>query len=526
MRISRYLDTRAFCDEANELRATRSRVDDAELERLEAQRSLVPRMRLHYPDEIERRWWSESHENCNVGDPLEPDGPRWQAACELEELRRSQAWDADPSATQHPLDDPAPRFQQFVERPPSRPFVPWKSYRVVVQREDATPICTSDTTITYYSSWQLLQYAEVVDMGVFSHINLFALERLPEDEEIIAAPRSMSFMPMHAMRGFEEHANTLDAIIWFAEEAHRGYCFAIRRGYRRRLISDEESREIMRTRRWAADEAQTRHKIEPEQLLAAVRFLCGQWVEWHREGRPLIAGAYKAVAAQGVRLACVATGMTVEECRTEIGQVGGHFKPILAVIWPNWAADQREYARNLLLGYRRPTAVLQATFSEELVDRFLDFIERRELHGFYWRLESARRHSFKGNDYALEGLKGDVQGMSVVLEHIASELGARRQQLYDKFKVLWAGDPAVLRLLKNNLVKKAGQGMTIDLDWFEAWNKRSLPEQTAADLSICYAIRGGAHRTIEESNPLRLELMILIMLRAAVKTFEAATKNV
>ena len=119
-----------------------------------------------------------------------------------------------------------------------------------------------------------------------------------------------------------------------------------------------------------------------------------------------------------------------------------------------------------------------------------------------------------------------MQGLAVVLEHIASALGAKRPQLNEKFKELWKSDPAVLKLLKNNTVMRIGQGKTIDLDWFESRKNLSLPEQTAADLAICYAIRGGAHRVIEQTNPLKLERMLLIMLRAAVKTFDAAKKNV
>ncbi len=97
--------------------------------------------------------------------------------------------------------------------------------------------------------------------------------------------------------------------------------------------------------------------------------------------------------------------------------------------------------------------------------------------------------------------------------------------LMKKFKLLWAGDSPVTKLLKDPKAIKVGDGKTIDLEWFEACNILSLPEQTAADLAITYAIRGGAHRVIEETNPMKLERMMLILLRAAVKTFDAATKQ-
>lgn len=526
MQISRYLDVEAFRKEADKLKVVTVYLDKKVFERLERQRSLMPRLRLHYPDEIERRWFADGHPEMKVGGAIEPDGPRWDNASALEKARHHERWDDDPTIVRHPLDDPEPRFLPFIERPNELPFVPWQDYRVAVNAEGAEPLYKYDTEVAYYSSWQLLQFAEVVNMGVTSYLNLLSIKGWPSKKQIAEAPAFMSFLPGRAMRGFAEHERALDAMVWFAEEASKGYHFATRDGNgHRRLLTETESEEIMRTRLWAAAEAQRLHGVGPTELLAAIRFLCGQWDDWNGNGRPLIADAYKAIAAQGVRLACLATNVTVDEYRVTVGRVGGHFKPILDVIWPDWAREQREDIRLILTSYRRESSLLNADFSDELVDRFLDFIEANDLHGFYWRMDSFHRHAFKGNDHALEGLKGDVQGMAVVLEHIVSALGSSRTQLMDKFKEVWSADPPVLKLLKDNKVMKIGLGKTIDLDWFEARNVLSLPEQTAADLAISHAIRGGAHRVIEETNPLKLERMILILLRAAVKTFDAATKS-
>lgn len=522
MRMSRYLDAKAFLDEAKALKVTHGHLSDIVLERLEKQRSLIPRLRLHYPDPIERRWWAQDHEGYDVGGIHEPDGQRWEDANALEQARQRRRWEIDPTITPHPLDDPEARFLLFIEHPAELPFVAWRDYRVSVNAEGAKPFYTSQTVVTYYSSWQLLQYAEVATMGVMALMNLFEFDNWPSAEAVAAAPQSYSVMPIHAMRGFAEHRAALNAMVWFAEEAMKGYEFATRAGHHRRLISAEESAEIMRTRLWAAEQARVRHGVYEEQLLAANRFLFEQWAQWEGDGRPLIAGAYKSIAAQGVRLACLIGNMNVDEYRDRVGLAGGYFKPIMDVVWPNWAVEQRDDVRRVLVSYRRQDALLQAEFSDALVDRFLDFIEAKGLHGFYWRMESFNHHSFEGNDYSLEGLKGDVQGMAVIVEHIASALGAKKEQLRDKFKELWKGDPDVLMLLKDNQVMKVGNGKGIDLDWFDARNLLGVPEQTAADLAIAYAIRGGAHRTIEETNPLKLERLMLILLRAAVRTFGAA----
>lgn len=527
MIISRYLDVATFRSEASKLKATTSSLDDKDLERLEKQGSLIPRLRLHYPDEIERRWWADSHPEEQVVGALEPDGQRWQDANDLEKGRQIWGWrwyKLDPSTTPYVLDNPEDRFRPFLENPAEKGYEPWNNFRVVVTAVDGDEIYKNDTIITYYSSWQILQFAEVVNMGIRVFMNLLKLDDWPSEEQIAAAPRSMSFLPAHAMRGFGEHAPAFDAIVWFAEEADQGYLYITRKDNGRRLLTDRERDEVERIRQWAMSETQKRHNIGPSELLAAVRFLCEQWAEWTEQGRPLIADAYKAIATRGIQLARLMTRTTLDEYRDLVGYAGGYFKPILDVMWPDWEVEQRQKAKYVLVGFRREKSLLKAEFSDELVDKFLDFIETNNLHGFYWRLESFHRHAFKGNDFSREGLKGDVQGMGVVLEHIVSTLGGSRTQLNEKFKELWANDPDVIKLLKNNEVMKIGQGKTIDLDWFEARNSLSLPEQTAADLAICYAIRGGAHRVIEESNPLKLEHMMLIMLRAAVKTFDAVMK--
>ena len=48
MRMSRYLDVQAFIDEAKKLKATGANLTAQVLERLEAQRSLIPRVGLRY----------------------------------------------------------------------------------------------------------------------------------------------------------------------------------------------------------------------------------------------------------------------------------------------------------------------------------------------------------------------------------------------------------------------------------------------------------------------------------------------
>lgn len=139
MRHARYLPAKAFLDEAKKLRVMRGYHDLSILERLEEQRSLIPHLRLHYPDTVERRWFAESHAGMEVGGEREPDGPRWEAACVLENARDRVRWVIDPTEQPYALDDPEERFLQFIERPVGWPFVSWKEYRVDVSADGDDP---------------------------------------------------------------------------------------------------------------------------------------------------------------------------------------------------------------------------------------------------------------------------------------------------------------------------------------------------------------------------------------------------
>jgi hypothetical protein len=521
--MSRYLDAQAFCDEAKKLKAGRGLLTVDVLERLEQQRSLIPKLRLRYPDPIERRWYAQAHKGTRVSGPKEPNGPRWAAATAMERARHNLtgAWHlADPIQSLHPFERPDPAFQQFLQRPARRKFVPWRDCWVEIGKGAKGPRYHKQTMITYYSSWQVLLFAEVVNMGVTHFLNLEIAGMHPSPEAVAAAPGAISWEPVHAMQGFREHRSALDAIVWFAEEADRGYLHATWNGTGRRLLDDVERAEIMRTRYWSARRARQRYKVGYKGLLACTEFLCERWAHWEGEGRPLIANAYKSLLSQAVRLTCLTARLTFRELRDRLGRVGGYFKPILDVIWTDWRAEQRDDLRRILMSMNRPDAVVRASFTEDLIDRFLDFIESNNLHSLYWHMESINRHAFEGNDYSLEGLKADVQGTAIVLEHIALALGATKPQLRDKFKELWATDSAVLKGLKTNSVMKVGNGTGIDMAWHEAQQSQGPTREICADLAISYAIRGGAHRAIVEDNPLILERMSLILLRTAVRTFE------
>jgi hypothetical protein len=216
MQFHRYMTTDAFAHEIDCLHAFHGRkVGSSLLEYLEKQGLLCPRMRIRYPDPVARRFWLMAHEHWGprqLRHPTEPDGPRWDAAVELDQAfyrwRNSLAY--GPSV--NPLDNLAPRFSEFIQRPSVATFEAWLDMRVDVSNDVETNMFDGINVETYYSTWQVLLAAEVVDAGVHIRINLGdevilrraveALEagRLPDGSE-----PSYDFTPFHAARGFADH---------------------------------------------------------------------------------------------------------------------------------------------------------------------------------------------------------------------------------------------------------------------------------------------------------------------------------
>ena len=138
MRFSRYLDAQEFAKELGALHAYRSGlVGDGLLESLERTRLVIPRVRVRLPDEIARRLWLENHGHVkSLKLPLEPDGERWNAALEFgDSVYRWRNYNAY-GLSVHPLDDPAPRFAEFIQYPANTEYEPWSNMRTDVSSDE------------------------------------------------------------------------------------------------------------------------------------------------------------------------------------------------------------------------------------------------------------------------------------------------------------------------------------------------------------------------------------------------------
>lgn len=534
MQFNRFMRANDFVRELDSLRAFRGEyMGTGLLESLDETGLLHPRIRIRYPDAIARRFWLAKHDHlqCQLRLPLEADGERWDAAVDLDNaLHRWQSYHAY-GLSPHPLDDPEPRFSEFIQQPKNFPFERRLDRRVDVSRDKYETLFDDCNIEDYYNSWQVLFAAEVADAGVHLRINLADKDIARATHEALDKGRipegvsySFNLMPVHAARDFAEHERALDALVWFTEECGlRLSMIAVKHGGGRFRLNPSESAQYEQTSQSLAEASVDRFHINGDELVDLIRFLSEYWSKWDRDGRPRIADAYKKFLGQAVLLTRRIESLTFTDLRDRIGKGDGRFKPILDVIWSNWAEEEKERARLTLKTAMGSGKSAGPAIADVDIEAFVNFLATEGLEAFFWRLNSFENHAFRGNEFALEGMKSDVQGMAIAVEHIAEALGGTKTQLYDKFKQLWR-NPEVLQIIKRNDVTPLAR----QAQWAEGWPAlkadinalRGEPGgQVAADLVMAQRIRGGVHTALPEDDQFVLEELFIGLMRAALLTF-------
>jgi hypothetical protein len=471
--------------------------------------------------------WLERHEQYSLRDATEADGPRWDSAVELTNTLFRWSNPTVYGLSAHPLDDPDPRFMEFLERPLEINFQPWLGLRVDVSNDVYPKLFDACNIEAYYTTWQLLLSAEVAEAGVHFRVNLAdetvrrtVYEALGAGKQPAVHAR-LSGVSVRAMRGFTEHKSALDAIVWFAEETNRALAEIVKGESGRFQLDEEQSCRFTHAELQAAEAARQRFHTGLDDLIKLCRFLSERWSDWEHDGRLLIADAYKEFLGQAVRMARVLGQLSFADVRDRVGKKGGWFKPILDIIWPDWKEEEKDRARRTL------TASIGKPETGDLdsahINAFVEFLGRRDgLEAFFWRLRSFEDHAFRGNEFALEGMRSDLQGMAVTVEHVVRTLGGAKDQLYEMFKELWKGTEVVVLLKRNDISSFA---RTPILDWATLKRKIELlrtqgPAQSiAADLVMAHRIRGGVHHILPEADQFELERLFVGLMRAAALTF-------
>lgn len=531
MQFSRFMDAKEFVRELTPLRAFRGEyIGTGLLESLEAARLLIPRVRILYPDPIARRFWLVRHEHSprQLKQPVEPDGSRWDAAVELSNSLYKWQKYYFYGLSPNPLDDPDPRFAEFLQRPPEVAFKRWLDMRVDVSNDIETKLFDGCNFESYYTAWQLLLAAEVADAGVHMRMNLAdaditraAHEALRDGRTPADTGYSFNLLPVHAARDFAKYESALDAVVWFTEERSRALNDITKEQGGRFRLSQEQGARYEQASHDAAAMSIGRFHVDIDHLIALIRFLGERWSDWNRDGRPHIADAYKDFLGAAVILTRRVGKLSFSELRDRVGSVGGWFKPILDVVWPSWAEQEKERVRLTLKAAMTPDK--SDGIADADIVAFAEFLASEGLEAFFWRLKSFEDHALRGNEFALEGMKSDIQGMAVAVEHVVATLGGTKTQLDDKFKQLWR-DPDVLRILNRDAVYQLGRQPRLVQDWPALKAKidalrREKGGKIAADLVMAYRIRGGVHIMLPEDDEFELEALFVGLMRAAILTF-------
>ena len=202
------------------------------MEFLEREGLLTPVRRLRFPDEIPRRLASERYEGVNIAGPVEPDGPRLDAAITL--LNRINHWsDARfHGESEHALDAMADEHRAFIQTDFSPPaFTPWRDLRVHLYDADHGPVYSTaaQDTPAFYHYWQIFWLAAVLRSGV--HI-WFPLDDQALYTEILSggavsceglrgrSQQSINLEAYHELQALREYEAHFEAVGYFEAYTH------------------------------------------------------------------------------------------------------------------------------------------------------------------------------------------------------------------------------------------------------------------------------------------------------------------
>jgi hypothetical protein len=231
------------------------------------------------------------------------------------------------------------------------------------------------------------------------------------------------------------------------------------------------------------------------------------------------------VLGEAIGLTKLVGELSFEEIRDRVGGAGERSDPILDQIWPDWSKLERERVQRTLKSAAASDNEGRAT--DEEINAFVRFLADEGLESFFWRLRSFEEHAFRGNEFALEGMKSDLQGMAIAVEHVAAALGGTETQLYEKFKQLWH-DESVLNLLRTNRHLVVQERLAADWQGLKeriAALRNKSGGVVAADLVMAHRIRGGVHAALSEDDQFELEGQFVMLMRAALFTFVEVRRN-
>lgn len=543
MRMRMYLEAKDFAKEVDKLKVFSDHFVESDAEILHYTTLLFPRVRLSYPENIARRMYFETRgKSESPKGQIEPDGEKWDTACELHSaIHKYENYMAYGKST-HPLSRRDGRYSDFLVHGDRIPFESNEDSKIDVSTDKYPKLRDNSHVKRYYSSWQVLLAVEVEQSGFHFRLNwhneIVTAEVLQDafyKIKLPNVPTTKSIAFAHALQEFRKHESVLDAATMFREIADIEFHLLHKSKGGRFVVSTEEQDAHKNIKTNVVKKCAEDFAVNVDILIDAIRYFLTRWNHWNNLRRPAVCDAYKSYLNTCVEFAILFLEVDYQQIKLRIESDGAFRISILNQVFPDWLADNKE---KTLLTLKAGLKDFPTLIDSDL-KLFVDFITSSGLETFFWRMNSFEEHSLRGNAFQISGMHAEIQGMAIVVEHFARAIiqstnnGAKvriRDDLLDQFKCIFMSNQPVVTMLKDNsVVSPARSAKGTDTDWvnfrehLSQLRSRGIEGAMVADLVAARYVRGAVHYTFPDANHFEMEQIFVSLMRAAFFCFNEAS---
>jgi hypothetical protein len=543
MLIRMYLEAKDFAREVDKLKVFSDHFVESDVEILHYTTLLFPRVRLSYSEYIARRIYFETRgKSESPMGQIEPDGEKWDTACELHSAIFKYENYIAYGKSAHPLSRRDGRYSDFLVYGDRIPFASNEDSKIDVSSDKYPKLRDNSHVKRYYSSWQVLLAAEVEQSGFHFRLNWHheivnaeVLQDAFEKIKLPNVPTTKSIAFAHALQEFKKHEAVLDAATTFREIADIEFYLLHKSKGGRFVVSTEEQEAHRNIKTNAVKKCVEDFAVNVDILIDAIRYFLMRWRHWNSLRRPAVCEAYKSYLNTLVEFAVLFLEVDYQQVKSRIESDGAHRISILNEVWPDWLADNKE---KTLLTLRAGLKDFPTLIDCDL-EPFADFITENGLETFFWRMSSFEEHALHGNAFQISGMHAEIQGMAIVVEHFARAIiestkkGAKVRKidgLLDQFKCIFMSNQPVVNLLKNSpavVFVRSAKGT--DADWVKLkehlsqLRKQGIESAMFADLVAARYVRGAVHYTFPDADHFEMEEIFVSLMRAAFFCFNEAS---
>ena len=403
---------------------------------LEVHGLLTPVRRIVLPLEIVRRLRKEEETAEPIIDPIEPDGPRLDAAVDL--MNALYRW-SNPGVYgefPHPLDAMLPEHLPFVQATfPSVSFIPLNDRRVHLYDNEDSPVYANvdQSAPAFYHYWQIFWLAAILRSGIHVYYPLddealwreLLLGPLPAEALENRSHQTVNFEAYHELCQLREHERHFEAVGFYKAYYDNARLIDAwrdnpRRGDRRRFVA---------RRREIARDVLSKSGLSQKDFLTFIGKQCEWWNRARLGGPAAVAEEYKRNINASIGFLRAATGIDPRRVIEAVGHRTGHFKPTLEVVFPDWTEEQRDLTIRSLKGWAdEALATLPAPFpcGEPELNEFCAWLERRGLYQYYWHFRRLVELQRRDDPVHRAASTSEVVGFATLCEMITNEVMIER----------------------------------------------------------------------------------------------------